>query len=304
MKNRIDTTLDFSFEKNSDRNFLRRELGRISLSGVQEKFSALVENGRFRLTREGEQGEFILKPAPMDPTLDSRKFLPVNEFVTMRIAREVFGISTADILLCKDSTGQYVLAVKRFDIREDGGKMPQEDFASILGMSEAGSGNSVKYSGTYADIAAGIRKYIAAWPPALEAFFRLVIFNYIFANGDAHNKNFSILRTGPEYVLSPAYDLLNTELHLTGSDFALTGGLSSDLIPSDIYESSGHPSHSDFEQFGRIIGLQAPRIECIVGQFLSLPPSVAAIVESSPLPSKFQCQYLRILKERHARFCR
>ena len=304
MKRKINTNLDFCFEKNPDRDFLRRELGRISLSGVQEKFSAVVENGKFRLTRDGEQGTYILKPVPMDLTLANRKYLPVNEFITMKIAKEVFGILTADTLLCQDSSGQYVLAVKRFDVQQDGRKLPQEDFASVLGRGDTKEGSNFKYSGTYADIAAGIRRYIAAWPPALEEYFRLVLFNYIFANGDAHLKNFSILRYGAEYKLSPAYDLLNTELHISGSDFALDGGLAPELIPSDNYASSGHPGHFDFEQFGRIIGLQRSRIDRVIKQFEYLPTAVVTAVESSRLPAKLQRTYLRVVKERLARLAR
>ncbi len=304
MKQIINTDLDFGFEKNPDKDFLRRELGRISLSGVQEKFSALVDNGRFRLTRDGEQGTYILKSAPLDPTLDNRKFLPVNEFLTMRIAVNIYGISTAETLLCKDSAGQHVLAVKRFDVLPDGSKKPQEDFASVLARSETGSGSNFKYSGSYSDIAGGIRRYIAAWPPAMEEFFRLIVFNYIFANGDAHIKNFSILREGEEYILAPAYDLLNTELHIRGADFALDGGLAPGLIPSDSYATSGHPCSSDFEQFGSIIGLKPSRIERIIKQFRSLPAEVEAQIASSPLPAKLQRTYIRIVKERIARFNR
>lgn len=304
MKKAIDTNLSFSFRKNPDKDFLRRELGRISLSGVQEKFSAVADDGCLRLARDGEQGTYILKPAPEDPTLAYCKYLPVNEFITMKIAGDIYGIRTADTLLCKDSAGLPVLAVKRFDVQQDGSKLPQEEFASVLSRSGSNDGGNFKYSGTYADIATGIRKYIAAWPPVLEEFFRIVIFNYIFANADAHLKNFSIIRYGAEYRLSPAYDLLNTELHISGSDFALDGGLSPNLVRSDCYSSTGHPCHTDFAQFGHIIGLQERRISRIIKQFTELPPAVAAAVEASPLPVKLQRIYLRIIKERLARFRR
>ncbi|WP_308993791.1 hypothetical protein QLS71_014840 [Mariniflexile litorale] len=35
---------------------------RMSISGVQEKFSVLLEKNKIRLIKEGAQGEFILKP--------------------------------------------------------------------------------------------------------------------------------------------------------------------------------------------------------------------------------------------------
>ncbi|MBO6169714.1 MAG: HipA domain-containing protein [Bacteroidales bacterium] len=304
MKKSIDTHLDFSFEKNPDKEFLRRALGRISLSGVQEKFSAVIDGGKFRLARDGEQGTWILKPAPMDLTLDGRKHVPVNEYITMTIARRLYGIVTAEVLLCEDSSGQNVLAVRRFDVQPDGRKLPQEDFASVLGRSGTEPGGIFKYTGDYAEIAAAIRRYISAWPPAVEDFFRLVLFNYIYANGDAHLKNFSILRQGPEYILAPAYNLLNTELHIKGCDFALSGGLSQDLVLSDIYSTSGHPCRADFEQFGEIIGLKPPRIKKVISQFMALPEEVGMLLRQSPFPDKMQRSYLRIIKERLARINR
>ena len=62
----------------------------------------------------------------------------------------------------------------------------------------------------------------------LEAIrlFKLLVFNYLFSNGDAHLKNFSIVETPlGDYRLSPAYDLLNTRIHVDDNDFALDDGL-------------------------------------------------------------------------------
>jgi serine/threonine-protein kinase HipA len=48
----------------------------------------------------------------------------------------------------------------------------------------------------------------------------------LFSNGDAHLKNFSILETNfGDYRLSPAYDLLNSRIHVSDQDFALENGL-------------------------------------------------------------------------------
>ncbi len=49
----------------------------------------------------------------------------------------------------------------------------------------------------------------------MSRFFELVVFNYLFANGDAHLKDFSLQQTpNGDYLLSPTYDLLNTSLHV------------------------------------------------------------------------------------------
>jgi serine/threonine-protein kinase HipA len=63
----------------------------------------------------------------------------------------------------------------------------------------------------------------------MERFFELVLFNYIYANGDDHLKNFSLVLEGQDYRLAPAYDLINTNLHVNSDDLGLDGGLSSNM---------------------------------------------------------------------------
>ena len=229
---------------------------RLSVSGVQEKFPAVVDRNVVRLAREGERSTHILKPAPWDDTLANRKYVPVNEYLTMQIASRVYGIQVAENNLCLSLDNQLAYITKRFDILPDGSKMEMEDFASVLGRTEKDGGKLFKYSGSYEDIAGGIKRFVSAWMVDTERFFDLVVFNYIVGNGDAHLKNFSLLRKGEDYRLSPAYDLINTNLHVNGDDFGLDGGLSPALIRSDTYESSGHPCRQDFESFGLGFGLQ------------------------------------------------
>lgn len=57
-------------------------------------------------------------------------------------------------------------------------------------------------------------------------FFELVLFNFVYSNGDAHLKNFSLLEEKKgRFRLSPAYDLLNTHLHINDGIFAMSKGL-------------------------------------------------------------------------------
>src|SRR2546423_7076066 len=66
---------------------------RISISGVQEKLSLVLEKGTLRLTEEGEQGTYILKPIPRD--LKKVTQVPANEHLTMQIAIQAYGLDTA-----------------------------------------------------------------------------------------------------------------------------------------------------------------------------------------------------------------
>jgi serine/threonine-protein kinase HipA len=96
----------------------------------------------------------------------------------------------------------------------------------------------------------------------IEKYFSLVVFNYLFSNGDAHLKNFSLLESSEgDYLLSPAYDLVNTKLHIDDNDFALNKGLFADEYKSAAYQKNGHPSVIDFIEFAKRIGVSKGRVE-------------------------------------------
>jgi serine/threonine-protein kinase HipA len=277
---------------------------RISVSGVQEKFPAIIVGGEIKIAARDDRSTHILKPAPWDRTLSNRKQIPANEHLTMQIASQVYGIQTAANGLCFTSKGQSVYVTRRFDVLSDGTKLAMEDFASLVGRNEQTVGKQFKYVGCYEDIAKAIRKNVAAWMVDMERFFELVVFNYIYANGDAHLKNFSLIRVGNDMRLAPAYDVLNTGLHLDGDDFALDAGLSHELEKSDTYERTGHPCRVDFERFGEKIGLVRRRMDKILDKYELLPDAVKDLVSRSFLSEKVKRNYVRIVNERISRFVR
>ncbi|MCD8287245.1 MAG: HipA domain-containing protein [Porphyromonadaceae bacterium] len=277
---------------------------RFSITGVQEKFSAVIEDGKIRLGRDCERSTHILKPVPWNESLQARRQLPANEHLTMQIASQVYGIPTAGGALCLTSYGQPAYITKRFDILPDGTKLPAEDFASVIGRNEVTDGPNFKYSGSYEDIASAIRTYVAAWRIDMERFFDLVVFNYIYGNGDSHLKNFSLVRYGQDYRLAPAYDLLNTGLHMRTSVFGLDGGLSPNIEKSDVYDKTGHPCRLDFERFGARIGIIRPRLARILDKYMEIPAAAQILISRSFLSDKLKRSYLRSLTERTARFVR
>lgn len=138
----------------------------------------------------------------------------------------------------------------------------------------------------------------------MERFFELVLFNYIYANGDDHLKNFSLIKQEDDFRLAPAYDLINTCMHVNGDDFGLDGGLSPNIEKSDVYNRTLHPCRLDFECFGERIGLTKPRINRILNKYMQLPDTVKSLVERSFLNDKMKRTYLRIVNERISRFTR
>ena len=197
---------------------------RISISGVQEKFSVLLEKNKLRLINEGERGTYILKPIPGAGKKTDQ--MPANEHLTMQIARQVYGIETAEnaLIFFKNGTPAYI--TKRFDVRKDGSKWAQEDFASLAGRTPQTHGEHYKYLGNYLELFHIIQTHLPAYKTEIPKLFKVLIFNYLFSNGDAHFKNFSVLETPMgDYRLSPAYDLLNSRIHIEDKDFALDDGL-------------------------------------------------------------------------------
>jgi len=197
---------------------------RISISGVQEKFSILLEKNKLRLINEGEQGEYILKPIP---SAGKRKnLMPANEHLTMQIAKQVYGIETAENALIFFKNGDPAYITKRFDLKNDGSKLAQEDFASLSGRTSQTHGEHYKYTGNYWELFQILKKHVPAYTIEAPKLLKLIVFNYLFSNGDAHFKNFSLIETSlGDFKLSPAYDLLNSRIHVEDKEFALDDGL-------------------------------------------------------------------------------
>jgi len=196
----------------------------ISISGVQEKFSVLLEKNKLRLARENERGEYILKPVPgVGKNTDQ---MPANEHLTMQIAMQVYSIETANNALVFFRDGSPAYITRRFDIDKDGSKIAQEDFASLAGRTPQTHGEHYKYLGNYSELFQLLKTYVPAYIVEAPKLFKTIVFNYLFSNGDAHFKNFSLLETPMgDFKLSPAYDLLNSRIHIEDNVFALEDGL-------------------------------------------------------------------------------
>ncbi|MDP3313759.1 type II toxin-antitoxin system HipA family toxin [Lutibacter sp.] len=196
----------------------------ISISGVQEKFSVILEKNKLRLINEGERGIYILKPIPSAGGKVNQ--MPANEHLTMQIARQVFSIETAENALIFFKNGDPAYITKRFDVKDDGSKWAQEDFASLAGRTPQTHGEHYKYSGNYLELFELMKTYLPAYKIEAPKLLKVLLFNYLFSNGDAHFKNFSLVETPfGDFRLSPAYDLLNSRIHIDDSDFALEDGL-------------------------------------------------------------------------------
>ena len=266
-----------------------KSVGRISLSGAQPKFSIVVDDDKLRYIREGEQGTFILKPRPTAYQIINKDFCVANEHVTMQIASQVYGIETAANALCFFDDGIPAYITRRFDVHSKG-KYKQEDFAALLGYTKDNAGSNYKYDkASYEECAEVIHKYVKATLVDIRRFFRIILFNFVTLNDDAHLKNFSLIERNGEYRLSPAYDLINTSLQLMNPHiFALDKG----LFKEGMAFSDTHTiSRSDFEEFGKRIGLPIKVIKQEIDMFAAEQPLVKELLGRSFLSPSLQKQY-------------
>lgn len=270
---------------------------RLSISGVQEKVSLLLEKNTLRLTEEGEQGTYILKPIPRD--LRKVDQIPANEQLTMQIARQVFNIQTAEnaLIFFKNGTPAYI--TKRFDVAEDGSKIGKEDFATLAGKTGETAGPDFKYEYSYEEMAELVHKYIPAAMVELEKLFSMIVFNYLICNGDAHLKNYGVLETKQgDYILSPAYDLINTGLHVDDTAMALRDGLFKGEYTTESFEANAFYAYDDFYKFGVNIGLVESRVVKILEKFRSNNDDVQSLTDRSFLNDEMKRAYMASYKNK------
>lgn len=272
-------------------------LGRLSISGAQEKYSMIEKNGKLILCPEGEHGHYILKPKPADRRFLFREDMPANEYLTMHIAHAVYHIPVAASGLCRFANGETAYICRRFDYKPDGSKYAVEDFASIAGLNRERYGEDYKYSIlSYEDCAQIIADNCISAKAELLKFFRQILFNYLFLNADAHLKNFTLMEYLPgDYRLSPAYDLLNTQMHLSTSIFALEKGLFKEGMPRADTAPAGRPL---FVEFGRRIGIPARLVEKEITYFAGNYASVWQMIDGSPLSGEARKSYIYDYKYR------
>lgn len=289
-KQKVSHTLPYeSIENNEDdAKLFMDNKKRISISGVQSKYLMIINKGELNLTHEGELGYYILKPKPAE--IKNPLECSANENLTMQIAEQVFKIETAPNALCFFKNGEMAYITKRFDVATDGNKYRVEDLASLAGVTSENVGVNFKYDYSYEEVAELIKKYLPAWQVELLKFYRLILFNFLFSNGDAHLKNFSIIDMGGnDFRLTPAYDLLNTRIHVDDSDFALDKGLFKTDRPE--FFKGGKANGVSFREFGLLIGLPEKMVDKELSTFTAKYQLVDEMIDNSFLSEKIKRKY-------------
>ncbi len=270
---------------------------RMSISGVQDKVSLRYEKGE--LVPTDQDGEFILKPIPGTPLPQHTDQVPANEHLTMQIAAQVFGIDTAANALVNLADGEPAYLTRRFD-RRDGVKIDMEDFCALAEQSPDTHGRNYKYDGSYERISQLTRRFCPAYRVENEKLFQRVLFCYAFGNGDAHLKNFSLFTsTDGDPVFTPAYDLINTTLHLP-TETPLALDLFADDFETPAFQALGFHCGSGFLLLAERLGVVASRAERLLARHLDpeAQQQVDELIGRSFLSPEAQERYRAVISDR------
>lgn len=251
-----------------------------SLTGVQPKLSLNLNKheGSSRLTIVGLWGDFIFKPQT-----DDYPQLPEIEDLTMHMA-EVARISVVPHTLLRLADGSIGYITRRIDRTSDGEKIDMEDMCQLtLHPTE------YKYRSSYEQIAKVIAAYSNTPKLCLANYMQLLLFCYITGNNDMHLKNFSLYAPKGDYLLSPAYDLLNVAIvnPKDTEELALTlNGKKSRLV------------RSDFLKFAERMDITEKSLNQMVTSFQKVMPKWEQIIKDSFLSEDMKERYLSFINER------
>jgi serine/threonine-protein kinase HipA len=249
--------------------------GKMSISGMQEKVSLTLSADRTELHVTARGGRFILKP-------ESSRFssLPQNEHLTMLLAGLV-GIETPPfgLLLLTDDSPAYI--IRRFDRLEDGLKLHVEDFCQL-----AGKPLRDKYDGSAELCVRLLRKYASEPLIEIQKLFRLFLFSWWMANGDMHLKNFSLLtRQDGIRRLSPAYDLICTQLVIPNDSLSLSVGGNTKKL-----------TRARWLKFAEYCQLPERAARRLLSQQIDVLEPALGLIARSYLPDEMKEPYERILR--------
>lgn len=266
---------------------------KLALSGFQRKLSLDLNNEskNSRLTVTDLWGRYIFKPRGAAP------HFPENEHLCLKLA-ESFKIQAEASALIPTTSGKLAFIAKRFDRAESrshlGGaykEFHQEDFCQILDKP-----TYKKYNASLEQVGKILRKYSDFQGDNLYRLYELTLFNFIIGNVDAHLKNITLIyenSRGKRKVLSPAYDLLSTDLYIKNdneeSALAING-------------KKNKLTENDFLMLAKSFGLSEKVHQTLIKRFINHLPVWESIIDKSFLPPKKREEFKELIKRKLSRF--
>ena len=292
-RSKVSSQLEFNWNDIQDR-IMGQPTG-FSISGVQPKgFIGRDKNNLLAPNRDIES-MYIIKPF-----LDSRRTLyndsPANEHLTMTMADQLFNISTSKCGLVKFANGEPAYLTRRFDRDKEGNALSQEDFVSVLNAAQGTNDHGLyKYNSfTYEDVGNRLN------PVNQISFIRILIFNFLTGNGDAHLKNLSLLESADgDMLLSPSYDLMNTKLHINDSQMAMNLFKEMERTKQNLLTATYDYKIRDFLELGKRIGIRDRILHPIKKEFSTAKSDMLLLVDKSFLSDAGKLKYKEVVELHH-----
>jgi serine/threonine-protein kinase HipA len=101
-----------------------------------------------------------------------------------------------------------------------------------------------------------------------------------------------------DYQLSPAYDLINTRIHVKDPELALKDGLFKNDYHTESFEANGFYAFDDFYELGIKIGILEPRVKKILREFTHPQSEVRSLIQRSFLNEETKATYFKLYQER------
>lgn len=272
-----DSTLELLASESTNKGF--------TIPGVQKKLSLhlISDNSKHRLTLVNYPTGYILKPQ-----VENFTALPEAEQLVMCMA-EASGISTVPhaLVMGKDSLSYITKRVDRIFKKKSVKILAMEDFCQLdLRLTQD------KYKGSYERCAKIIEKYSSRKLLDLTELYMRLVFSYLVGNSDMHLKNFSLIETeegSNQYVLSPAYDLLPTNI----------------IMPEDQEECAlalngkkAHIRKKDFLAFADACGISNASAEKMISKLISMESVYITMCNESLLPEDMKEKFIDLIKDR------
>ena len=259
-------------------------LEQTSLTGVQPKLSLHLQEheGSQRLTIVGLWGDFIMKP-------QTQAFaqLPEVEDLTMHLAEKA-KIAVVPHSLMKMKDGSICYITRRIDRDAKGGKIVMEDFCQLGERL-----TEYKYRSSYEKIGKDIRRFSSVPQLDVVTFFEIVFFSWLTGNNDMHLKNFSLYAPdGSNFVLTPAYDLLNA---------AIVNPADSEELALTLNGRKRKLNKGDFEVAADTMGMQPKIVSLLMKKYSKLFPAFCDIIDTSFLSKELKENFKTLLSERLSR---
>lgn len=253
---------------------------RLSVTGVQRKLSLKLDSGPAgRMTILSVMGgEYIMKP----PSPDYAE-MPEIEDLTMHLAG-ICRIKTARHGLVPMQGGGLAYVTKRFD-RENGHSLSVEDMCQLSGLL-----TEQKYRSSHERIGKIIQKHSTRPGEDALRFFELVLHSFLTGNNDMHLKNFSLMTEGT-VCLTPAYDLLAVRLLIDAKD-------DPEELALYLNGKKSRINRSDFESFGKGMGIPQKVIERTFAAFEGYLPTMKKFIQKSFVSEKHKRELTELLDSR------